>query len=171
MNERIDELKERLERHLSVSTTSESTGYPKNIRTAYFPEDWDDIQDLMKGNEDLLSCEVFMKHRGWDLFYRTGKWADAPFKITADLLGGIKEYHNSNEVFTECMENVKGRDWSCVEEVYNYVEKMRDMADYAENLGDDEVMIEFEGFFGIFYKEDVSYSEDEKDYKIGLIFK
>lgn len=170
-SERIEELKERLERFIPVSTTSESNGYPKNIRTAYLFTDWDDIQDILKGNEDLLSCEVFMKHRGWDLFYRTGKWADAPFKITAELLGGIREYNNADEVFTECMNSVKERDWSCVEELYNYVEKMREMADEAETLGDDEVLIEFEYDYGTYIKEKMFYRKDEKYYQIGLIFK
>lgn len=170
-SERIEELKERLERFISVSTTSESNGYPSNIRTAYLFTDWDDIQDILKGNEDLLSCEVFMKYNGWDLFYRTRKWVDEPFKITAELLGGIREYNNADEVFTECMNIVKERDWSCVEELYNYVETMRDMADSAENLGDDEVLIEFNYEYGVYNRKNVSYSVDGKDYEIGLIFK
>lgn len=170
-NERIEELKERLERFLSFSTTSESTGYPKNIRTAYMPMDWNEIQDILKGNEDFLSCEVFMKREGWDLYYRTGKQVDEPFKITAELLGGIREYNNADEVFAECMNSVKERDWSCVEELYNYVETMREIADSADNLGDDEVIIEFEYEYGVYYRKNVSYHEDGKYYEIGLIFK
>ena len=171
MNERIEELKERLERFLSFSTTSESTGYPKNIRTAYMSTDWNDIQDILKGNEDLLSCEVFMKRDGWDLDYRTGRQVDEPFKITAELLDGIREYHNADEVFAECMNSVKERDWSCVEELYNYVETMRDIADSAENLGDDEVIIEFEYDYMVCYKEQMHYRKDGTFYQIGLIFK
>lgn len=171
-NERIEELRERLETNmLYVSTTSESTGYPKNIRTAYLPMDWDTMQYFLKGNEDLLSCEVFMKREGWDLYYRTGKQVDEPFKITAELLGGIREYNNTEEVFAECMNGVKERDWSCVEELYNYVETMRDMTDTAENLGDGQVLIEFEYEYRVCDKEDVSYYEDGKYYEIGLIFK
>ena len=170
-NERIEELKERLERFLSVSTTSESNGYPKNIRTAYLFTDWDDIQDILKGNEDLLSCEVFIKHRGWDLYYRTGRQVDEPFNITAELLGGIREYNNVGDVSAECFRDIKERDWSCVEELYNYVETMRDITDSAENLGDDEVLIEFEYEYGVFKRKNVSYHEDGKDYEIGLIFK
>ena len=112
-----------------------------------------------------------MKYNGWDLFYRTRKWVDEPFKITAELLGGIREYNNADEVFTECMNIVKERDWSCVEELYNYVETMRDMADSAENLGDDEVLIEFNYEYGVYNRKNVSYSVDGKDYEIGLIFK
>jgi hypothetical protein len=171
-NERIEALKDRLEENLLyVSTTSESTGYPKNIRTAYLFTNWDDIQDILKGNEDLLSCEVFMKREGWDLYYRTGKQVDEPFKITAELVGGSREYNNVGEVSAECFKNIKERDWSCVEELYDYVEKMNDMSNYAENLGDEEVLIEFDYNFGVFDKEDVSYNKDGKYYEIGLIFK
>ena len=171
MNERIEELKERLEQFFPVSTTSESTGYPKNIRTAYLFTDWDDIQDILKGNEDLLSCEVFMKREGWDLYYRTKKWMDEPFNITAELLGGIREYNNVGEVSAECFRDIKERDWSCVEELYNYVETMRDIVDSAENLGDDEVLIEFPYEYGVYKRKSVSYREDGKYYEIGLIFK
>jgi hypothetical protein len=48
---------------------------------------------------------------------------------------------------------------------------MNDMSNYAENLGDEEVLIEFDYNFGVFDKEDVSYNEDGKYYQIGLIFK
>ena len=171
MNERIEELKERLEQFFPVSTTSESTGYPKNIRTAYLFTNWDDIQDILKGNEDLLSCEVFMKREGWDLYYRTGRHVDEPFNITAELLGGIIEYNNTEEVFAECLYNVKERDWSCVEELYNYVETMQDITNTAESLGDDEVLIEFECEYGVYKRKNVSYHEDSKYYEIGLIFK
>lgn len=171
MNERIEELKERLEKFLSFSTTSESTGYPKNIRTAYMSTDWEEIQDILKGNEDLLSCEVFMKQDGWDLDYRTGRQVDEPFKITAELLGGIREYHNADEVLAECMKSVKERDWSCVEELYNYVETMRDIADSAENLGDDEFIIEFDYDYMVCYKEQMFYCKEGTYYQIGLIFK
>ena len=171
MNKRIEELKERLEQFFSVSTTSESTGYPKNIRTAYLFTDWDDIQGILKGNEDVLSCEVFMKREDWDLYYRTKKWMDEPFNITAELLGGIREYNNVGEVSDECFRDIKERDWSCVEELYNYVETMRDIVNTAENLGDDEILIEFNYEYGVYKRKNVSYKEDGKYYEIGLIFK
>ena len=170
-NERIEELKERLERFLSFSTTSESTGYPKNIRTAYMSMDWNEIQDILKGNEDLLSCEVFMKREGWDLYYRTGRQVDEPFKITAELVGGSREYYNVGEVSAECFKNIKERDWSCVEELYNYVELMKEIVDDAENLGDDEVLIVFEYDYRVYERENLYYREDGKYYQIGLIFK
>lgn len=171
LNERIKGLKGRLERLLSFSTTSESTGHPKNIRTAYMTTDWEDIQDILKGNEDLLSCEVFMKREDWDLDYRTGIQVDEPFNITAELLGGIREYHNADEVLAECMNSVKGRNWSCVEELYNYVETMREIADDAENLGDDKVLIEFDYDYMVCDKKQMYYRKEGTYYQIGLIFK
>lgn len=154
-----------------IQTTSESNGYPSNIKPAIIGfETFEEAQKLADKYD--LSIEHFQKRDGWSLWYRNGNTAYEAYEMSDDTFGpnamvyykqdidNFKE--NEIDAFLEYYEDEDDRE-------YFIAEKMK-ILEHLKSMNDDEVVLTDDGLFvDVIKLHTMSYYEDVYTYTIGLI--
>lgn len=156
-----------------ITTTSEVTGYPSNLRYAIIGFDtYEQAEELAK--EYDLSIEIFTKRDGWKFWYRTGHEAWEPFQRSAEDYGD--DYHQYTkadlEDFYENEVQPFVEEYDDFTSLRDFLDNMEDVKERIEDAEDDEIVITC----GSDYRETIkattmAYEYDTHHYAIGLIYR
>jgi hypothetical protein len=154
-----------------VSTTSEFSGYPKNVRQALIGlEDFKIATELAeKYDMDI----VYLKRKnGQQLYTRTGDRAYEAIKISPDMFGDdYGEATLSDEAtFIQC--NIQIENFSDLNKLKTHIENMLELFEELEKLDEDEILITYRGdYYDTFKKEQMTFYHDSNTLTIALIEK
>lgn len=155
-----------------IETTTEASGYPRNIRGAIIGFDtFEQAKELAE--EHNLSIEVFEKKDGWQLWYASGSTAWEPFENSAGDFGdNYLEFDNSEteEHFFE--EEVKPLFDDChnFDDIEKLIERKKKVWEEIITLGDGEIVITYMGdYYKTIDKISMNFYEDTRYSAIGLI--
>lgn len=153
-----------------IETTSEQSGYPRNIIKAIIGFDtFEEAQEMAKENE--LEIEVFTKRDGWQLWARTGSRAWGALERTADDFGDdymmwSKEdaqafYEQEIQAFIDEDDTFEGSDdFESRMGVYEDIKQLADNKAVITCCGD---------YYDTIDKVTMEYEYDTRHYAIGLI--
>lgn len=149
-----------------IETTSEGSGYPKNLEVGIIGFDtWD---ELVKAKEQTgLTTAMFFKRDGWNLYYRHVRNITEPI----DMCDELEVYYSNKKEF------IDNEFAGCVTEDSVYEQnvssiEIQNALDLFNHLKDNEMVgkecySDYE--WKIFPKTTMKYSYDSKTYVIGLI--
>lgn len=153
-----------------VETTSEGSGYPRNLKGAIIGfDDFAHAEALAK--EHGLTIMQLHKRDGWQLWYRKDETYE-PLRITSADYGD--DYSELEQMDAEAFysEEVEPflEDFSTLAELKALVEEKGKLWEEVENLEEDELVITHEGrYYETIEKETMSWSFDTHTYEIGLV--
>lgn len=154
-----------------VDTTSESTGYPKNIKRAIIGfETMEEAQEYAEKYN--LSIETFRKRDGWNLWYRTGDRAYEPFTRSAEDFGDDYMMYTANDEENYYLTEVKDAvsDFDNFDDIEQFLKERREVYDAICMLTGDEVVITERGVLSeVIPLHTMNYSYDTYHHAIGLI--
>lgn len=155
-----------------IETTSERNGYPSHVQGAIIGFDnFEHAEKLAKENN--LDIEIFEKHDGWNLYYRTGNRAAGEFENHASDFGdNYDEFDNSwsEESFFEQIIKPGLENFEDLESLKDYISKKEKISEEIDNAFDDELVITCDGEYYItIEKKSMSFYYDTKTTVIGLI--
>ena len=153
-----------------VETTSESDGFPRNLKDALIGFDtFDDAEALAK--EHGLDIMLLHKRDGWQLWHRKAN-AYEPMTITSADYGddySDLEYMDEEDFYDEEVAPMLDA-FSTLTELKAFVESKEEMWEEMSTMGEDEIMILHDGkYYEIIRKPCMSWSFDTHNYEIGLV--
>lgn len=154
-----------------IETTSESNGYPRNLRKAIIGfNTFEEAEELAEKHD--LSIEMFERRDGWDLWTRRDL-IFRPFDMTSIYVEeGYDFYkHVSFEDFCE-REDVIGhlKDCADFDEMSTWLENFKELFEEIEELKENEILIkDNDGNTFVSKEYAMQYSYDTHNYAIGLI--
>lgn len=154
-----------------VSTTSERSGYPRDIKEAITG-----FKNFKQAKEfaDEHGLTPIKLHRkdGWDLYARHGEMSEG-FRIGSEDYGNdydnLSDYKNE-EQFVEievqpCLEN-----FTTLFKLSEFIKQKKEIWEEIENLEDGEIVITMHGvYLETIQSESMSWNHDTHQYLIGLI--
>lgn len=152
-----------------VSTTSEASGYPRNLRTAVIGfENWQQAEEVAAEiGGDIINLH---KKEGWQLWARQGS-ASGPYENSAADYGDDYEELSAGDE-DELTESLKAymegpREFS---EIYDYVQRLKDIADEMAALEEGQVLIcRDNSIVAVINKVSMAFSEDCNHYVIAVV--
>ena len=154
-----------------ITTTSARNGYPQRLQRAIVG--FDTFEDAEKlALEKDLSIEIFTKRDGWNLWYRTGHHALAPFERDGTEYGD--EYRQYTKEDLEGFYQNEVQPSVCAfddfESLRCFLNIMEEIRDRIEDADDDEIILAtFGGYYDTIKKTTMSYVYDTHHFAIGLI--
>lgn len=154
-----------------IDTTSAKNGYPQDLKRAIIGFDsFEQAEELAK--ENGLSIEIFEKRDGWDMWYRTGCQAHAPFERSAEDFGDdYREFSKKDlEGFYENEVQPMVADFEDFDTLRSYLGRMERIKDEIEYVEEGEIVITYCGeYFDTIVEHTMAYALDSKHFAIGLI--
>lgn len=154
-----------------IDTTTEATGYPRGLQKAIIGfETFDEAEKLAK--EYDLDIEIFTKRDGWNLWYRTGKFACEPFDRSAEEYGDdYRQYSKADlEDFYENHVQPFVAEYDSFEQLRSFLNDMERIKEEIEDAEDDEIVIACsDGYRETVKVHTMAYEYDTHHYAIGLI--
>ena len=154
-----------------IDTTSARNGYPQRLQRAIIG--FDTFEEAEKlANENVLSIEIFSKHDGWTLWYRTGDKAWEPFERSAEDYGDEYRQYSKEDLEGFYMNEVQPSvcafdDFESLRCFLNIMEEVRDK---IEDADDDEIVLaSCGGYYDTVKKTTMAYVYDTHHFAIGLI--
>lgn len=154
-----------------ITTTSSRNGYPQRLQSAIIGFDTFEEAEEM-ANEFGLSIEIFTKRDGWQLWYRTGNHALAPFERSAEEYGDeYRQYSKEDlEGFYEREVQPSVNAFDDFASLRCFLDIMEEIHDKIEDADDDEIILTtFGGYYDTIKKATMSYHYDTHCFAIGLI--
>lgn len=160
-----------------VSTTSERSGYPRNVSVAIIG--FDTFEDAEKAQSEIGGHIEHLESRdGWDLWYRTSNWANEAYKINGETFGDCYDVYSAEEkefYKEQEMEYINELRASGDEDEAERADKLevelKDMLDAFDELGENEGLVLLDNsYYGTTPLETMSYCFDTHHYAIGLVF-
>ena len=154
-----------------ITTTSAKNGYPQRLQRAIIG--FDTFEDAEKmANENGLSIEIFTKRDGWNLWYRTGNHAFAPFERNGAEYGDEYRQYSKEDLdgfyANEVQPSVCAFD--DFESLRCFLDIMEEIRDKIEDADDNEIVLaSLGGYFGTIEKTTMWYRYDTHHFSIGLI--
>ena len=154
-----------------ITTTSARNGYPQRLQRAIIGFDtFEDAEEL--ADVYGLSIEIFTKYDGWNLWYRTGDHAWAPFERSAEEYGDEYRQYSKDDLDgfyeREVQPNVGAFDDFA--SLRTYLDSMEEIRDRIEDADDNEIVLgSFGGYYDTIKKTTMSYCYDTHHFAIGLI--
>lgn len=153
-----------------VETTSESNGYPRNLKDALIGFDtFDEAEALAK--EHGLDIMLLHKRDGWQLWHRKGN-AYEPMTITSADYGddySDLEYMGEEDFYDEEVAPMLDA-FSTLAELKAFIEDQEEIWEEMSVMDRDELMILHDGkFYEMIEKNPMSWSFDTHNYEIGLV--
>ena len=153
-----------------VETTSESNGYPRNIKDALIGFDtFEEAEALAK--EHGLDIMLLHKRDGWQLWHRKAN-AYEPMAITsADYGDDYSDLHcmSAEDFYDEEVAPMLDA-FSTLAELKAFVESKEAIWEEMSTMGEDELMILHDGqYYEKVEKSPMSWSFDTHNYEIGLV--
>ena len=154
-----------------ITTTSARNGYPQRLQSAIIG--FDTFEDAEKlANENGMSIEIFTKHDGWGLWYRTGGHALAPFERSGEEYGDEYRQYSKADLESFYMNEVQPSvcafdDFASLRYFLYIMEEIRDKIEEAD---DDEIILAtYGGYYDTIKKTTMWYRYDTHQFAIGLI--
>lgn len=153
-----------------VEATSESNGYPRNLKDALVGFDtFEEAEALAK--EHGLDIMLLHKRDGWQLWYRQG-YAHEPMRITSADYGddySALVYMEEEDFYDEEVAPMLDA-FSTLAELKAFIEDKEEIWEEMSTMGEDEIMILHDGkFYEKIAKNPMSWSFDTHNYEIGLV--
>lgn len=154
-----------------ITTTSARNGYPQRLQRAIIGFDtFEDAEEL--ADVYGLSIEIFTKYDGWNLWYRTGDHAWAPFERSTEEYGDEYRQYSKDDLDgfyeREVQPNVGAFDDFA--SLRTYLDSMEEIRDRIEDADDNEIVLaSFGGYYDTIKKTTMSYCYDTHHFAIGLI--
>ena len=153
-----------------VETTSELTGYPRDIEAAITGfENFDEAQDFADKNG--LRLVLLTKRNGWDFWTGRTNWLQEAPEVNYEDFGGIEQYDKDTDE-DDLVDNMKslidGMDeMSSIKEV---VEAYNDILSDVQELGEDQMVVVFENLsHEVYDRHPMSWNYDTHDYIIAAV--
>lgn len=156
-----------------VETTSERSGYPRYVKGALIGfVDFQQAEELAEKHG--LDIEVIEKRDGWNLWYRTGNWANGPLQINEDDLGDDFRFFKAEdwENFYEYEVRPLIADCADWDELDPLISDMRRLDEEIENLDADsnDVVVARNGrYYETIDSKPMQFSWDSKTTAIALV--
>lgn len=154
-----------------IETTSESNGYPANLKKAIIGFDtFEEAERIARENN--LSIEIFTRRDGWDLYYRTGNRAYEPFRNSASDYGDDYSEFSIEDIDIFYEEEVKPflEQFDDFESVSSFIKMKEEIFERLEMIDDDEIVITDEGrYCDTIRKTSMRFYHNAKTKVIGLI--
>lgn len=154
-----------------ITTTSSRNGYPQRLQSAIIGFDTFEEAEEM-ANEFGLSIEIFTKRDGWQLWYRTGNHALAPFERSAEEYGDeYRQYSKEDlEGFYEREVQPSVNAFDDFASLRCFLDIMQEVRDKIEDADDDDIILATcGGYYDTIKKTTMSYCYDTHYFAIGLI--
>lgn len=153
-----------------VETTSESNGYPSNLKDALIGFDtFEEAEALAK--EHGLDIMLLHRRDGWQLWHRKAN-AYEPMTITSADYGddySDLQCMSAEDFYAEEVAPMLDA-FSTLAELKAFVESKEEIRDEMLTMGEDEIMILHDGkFYEKIEKNPMSWSFDTHNYEIGLV--
>ena len=158
-----------------IETTSQSNGYPSNLKYAIIGfESFDEAEKL--ADEYDLEIHSFEKRDGWQLWARTGNTMHEAFKNGSEDYGdNYSEFDGgSMDEETFLQEEVLERlsDFNNFEDLQSFINSKKEVFEEIEKAGVHQKVITNMGdYYETIDKESMYFSHDTRNYVIGLISK
>ncbi len=153
-----------------VETTSELTGYPRNIEAAITGfENFDEAQDFADRNG--LRLVLLTKRDGWDLWTGRTNWIYEAPEVNYEDFGGINQYDKDTDE-EDLVDDMKSlidgmEDISSIKEV---VEKYNDIWADVQGLGEGQMVVVFGNLsHEVYDRHPMSWNYDTHDYIIAAV--
>jgi len=156
-----------------VETTSERSGYPRYVKGALIGfVDFQQAEEVAKKHG--LDIEVIEKHDGWNLWYRTGNWANSPLKISEEDLGDDFRFFKAEDWEDFYEDEVRPFIADCADwdELDAFISDMRRLDEEIENLDADsnDVVVACNGkYYDTIDTKPMQFSWDSKTTAIALV--
>lgn len=154
-----------------ITTTSARNGYPQRLQRAIIG--FDSFEDAEKlAHEKGLSIEIFTKHDGWSLWYRTGNHALAPFERSVEEYGDEYRQYSKQDLEGFYMNEVQPSvsafdDFKSLRYFLLIMEEIRDKIEFADE--DEIILATCGGYYDTIKKTTMWYRYDTHNFAIGLI--
>ena len=153
-----------------IQTTSESNGYPSNIKPAIIGfESFAEAQEIADKYD--LSIEHFQKRDGWSLWFRNGNTADEAYEMTDETFGA-----NAMVYYKQDIEHFQENEIDAFIEDYDeddredFIAEKMEILEHLRSMEDDEAVLTDEGrFVEVIKQRTMSYYEDVYTNALGLI--
>ena len=154
-----------------ISTTSARNGYPQRLRPAIIGFDTFEDAERIAADEGL-SIEVFSKRDGWNLWYREGNHALAPFERDGAEYGDEYRQYSKEDLEGFYMNEVQPSvcafdDFASLRCFLDIMEEVRDKIEEADD--NEIVLATCGGYYDTIKKVTMSYCYDTHHFAIGLI--
>lgn len=155
-----------------IETTPERNGYPSRIKGAIIGFDtFEQAESLAV--EHGLRIEVFTKKDGWQLWHRTGNWANEAFTMSTDMFGdNYTEFSSdvSEDDFFDTEIQPFISDFNNFDEVELFLNWKKEIFEEIEKASEDEIVITKYGYYYNTVKTKLmQYYYDTNHFAIGLI--
>ena len=154
-----------------ITTTSSRIGYPQRLQRAIIG--FDTFADAEKmANENGLSIEIFTKRDGWNLWYRTGNHAFAPFERNGEEYGDEYRQYSKEDLENFYVNEVQPSvcAFDDFESLRCFLDIMEEIRDKLEDADDNEIVLaSLGGYYGTIEKTTMWYRYDTHHFAIGLI--
>jgi len=155
-----------------IETTSERSGYPSHIKGAIIGfNNFEQAEKLAKDNN--LDIEIFEKHDGWNLYYRTGNRAFEEFENHASDYGdNYEEFDNSWKEYDFYEQFIKPglERFDNIDELRSFIDHKEHIFYEIDRITDEELVITVDGVFeSVIEKHTMDFYHDTKTVVIGLI--
>lgn len=154
-----------------IETTSESNGYPSNIKKALIG--FDSYEQAESISEKYgLSIEYFTKRDGWQLYYRTNDRAYSAIEVFADEYGDDYRGFTSSDYEGFYDNEVKGmvEEFNSFEGIEEFLNTKKKIYEAIEELEDDEIVLTCQGeYYDTVKKYTMCHYYDTKTTVIGVI--
>ena len=154
-----------------IETTSERSGYPRNLKKAIIG--FDSFEEASKlAQEHGLSIEVFQRRDGWSLWYRTKKLATESFHLTEETFGENYRVFTAEDEDTYYENEVKGKvaSFDSFEDINGFLTEQERIYDSVCVLGDNEGVLTEDGtMIGEIALHTMKYHYDVFSYAIGVV--
>lgn len=154
-----------------IETTSAMNGYPQSIKKALIG--LDNYQQAERiADEYGLSIELFTKHDGWQLYYRTNNRAYSAIEVSAEDYGDDYQSFTLSD-YEDFYENeVQGMigEFDNFEQAESFLDMNKKIYEAIEDLEDDEMVLTCQGeYYDTVKQYTMCHYYDTKTTVIGLI--
>lgn len=154
-----------------ITTTSARNGYPQRLRPAIIGFDaFEKAVEL--ASDEGLSIEIFTKRDGWNLWYREGSHALAPFERSLSEYGDEYRQYSKDDLdgFYENEVQPSVCAFDDFESLRCFLDIMEEIHDKLEDADEDEIVLATcGGYYDTIKKVTMSYRYDTHHFAIGLI--
>jgi len=165
----MEHLKEDLKR---ITTTSELSGYPSNLKTAYIGfEDWEELSKFVEENPEFVPIQL-MRKDGQELYTRQNIATEPFYNSSEDYGDNYSEFDNTitEQEFMENEVRPRLENFDDLESLEVFVSDMKEVWNEISNLGDDEIVItRFGAYYETIKKESLRFYHDCREWVIGVI--
>lgn len=152
-----------------VSTTSEASGYPRNLRTAVIGfENWQQAEEVSAEiGGDIIKLH---KKTGWQLWAREGE-AYEPYELSGETFGdNCITYDMDDE--QELIDDLREYCYNYYDfgKVLEHVERLKAIYEEIQDLEEGEFIAVNDGnILGKFQRKSMAFSEDNNHYLIAVV--